>query len=159
MTVNRSAVLYWTITGVMAVFMFMASIPDLLQANQAIAIFTHLGYPLYLLRFLGAAKCLGVITILAPGVPRLKEWAFAGLIFDLLGALYSHLSVGDSISVWLFPVLGLTLVAGAYLAHRTKSSSRAWHSVDVNAASRVNQPAVREVAARAVLPTRYRRNS
>jgi hypothetical protein len=45
--------------------------------------------------FLGTAKILGVIAVLVPGAGRLKEWAYAGLIFDITGALYSHLSVGD----------------------------------------------------------------
>ena len=106
--------LYWSLTGLMAAFMLMASIPDLLKVPDAVAIFSHLGYPAYLLRFLGIAKLLGVITVLVPP-SRLKEWAYAGLVIDLVGALYSHLSVGDPPSVWLFPVIGLVLVAGSVL--------------------------------------------
>ena len=79
----------------MAAFMLMASIPDVLRQPQAIEIFGHLGYPPYLLLFVGIAKILGVLAVLIPGTGRLKEWAYAGLIFDLAGALYSHLSVGD----------------------------------------------------------------
>ena len=111
--------LYWTITGLMAAFMLMASIPDVLKLPQAIAIFTHLGYPQYLLPFLGLAKGLGVVAILLPSLGRLKEWAYAGLVFDLLGALYSHLSVVDPPSVWMAPVMGLLLVFGSYVAYRT----------------------------------------
>ena len=96
--------LYWTVTGLMAAFMFMATIPDLIKAPVAVAIFSHLGYPAYLLRFLGTAKFLGVITVLVPGVLRLKEWAYVGLVIDLVGALYSHLSVGDPSSAWMLPV-------------------------------------------------------
>jgi len=106
--------LYWIITGLTAAFMLMASIPDILRLPQAVAIFTHLGYPIYLLPFLGTAKVLGVIAVLGPGFGRLKEWAYAGLAFDLLGAWYSHLSVGDPASVWLFPVVGLILVTLSY---------------------------------------------
>jgi len=84
---NRKAV-YWIITLLMAAFMLLASVPDVTRAPQAVAIFMHLGYPIYLLPFLGTAKMLGVATVLAPGVGRLKEWAFAGLIIDLVGALY-----------------------------------------------------------------------
>ena len=130
---NRRRALYWTVTGLMASFMLMASIPDVLHATQAVAIFQHLGYPSYLLRFLGTAKCLGVAAILTPGFPRLKEWAFAGLIFDLLGALYSHTSVGDPPTVWVFPVVGLTLVTLAYLAYHTQATPAptAWRTVTV----------------------------
>jgi hypothetical protein len=67
---------------------------------------------------LGIAKTLGVFAILAPGVFWLKEWAYAGLIFDLIGALYSHVDVGDPPSAWALPVIGLLLVAGSYLVYR-----------------------------------------
>jgi hypothetical protein len=111
---NRINGVYWIVTGLMAAFMLMASIPDVLRQRQAIEIFSHLGYPGYLLLFLGTAKILGVITVLIPGSARLKEWAYAGLIFDLTGALYSHVSVGDPVRVWGFAVLGLVLVGGSY---------------------------------------------
>jgi hypothetical protein len=110
--------LYWILTGVMAAFMLMASVPDILRVPQAVALFTHLGYPPYLLPFIGIAKTLGVAAILVPGVPRLKEWAYAGLVFDLIGALYSHLAVGDPPSAWFLPVVGLLLVTGSYVFYR-----------------------------------------
>jgi hypothetical protein len=99
----------------MAAFMLMASIPDVLQIPQAVAIFRHLGYPTYLLPFIGVAKILGVVAVLLPGFWKVKEWAYAGLVFDLIGALYSHISVGDPPSAWGFPVIGLLLVIGSYL--------------------------------------------
>jgi hypothetical protein len=120
---KNDTLLYWIVTGLMAAFMLMASIPDILQISQAVSIFGHLEYPRYLLPFLGTAKALGVVAILLPGVPRLKEWAFAGLIFDLVGALYSHLSVGDGPSVWLPAVIGLLLVGGSYLIFRLRLST------------------------------------
>ena len=104
----------------MAAFMLMGSIPDVLRIPDAVAMFIHLGYPLYLLPFIGIAKILAVITILIPGFPRLKEWAYAGLVFDLVGAFYSHLSVGDSAGNWIFPIVGLLLVGGSYVLHRRK---------------------------------------
>ena len=112
--------LYWIVTSLMAAFMSMASIPDILRIPQAVEVFTHLGYPTYLLPFIGVAKMLGVIAVLVPGFHRLKEWAYAGLIFDLLGALYSHLAVGDPPSAWSFPIIGLVLVAGSYQLFRRR---------------------------------------
>jgi hypothetical protein len=106
----------------LAAFMFMASIPDVIKAPVAVAIFAHLGYPAYLLRFLGAAKLLGVITVLLPAAPRLKEWAYAGLVIDLIGALYSHLSAGDPPSAWLLPVIGLVLIVASYWLFRRLST-------------------------------------
>jgi uncharacterized membrane protein YphA (DoxX/SURF4 family) len=84
----------------------------------------HLGYPAYLLPLIGTAKVLGVIAVLIPRWPRLTEWAYAGLIFDLLGALYSHLTVGDGPSLWIFSVIGLLLVAGSYFLYRANGASR-----------------------------------
>jgi hypothetical protein len=109
---------YWIVTGLMAAFMLMASIPDILQIPQAVEVFTHLGYPTYLLPFIGIAKTLGVVAVLVPGFRRLKEWAYAGLVFDLIGALYSHLAVGDGPSAWGFPIIGLVLVMGSYFLQR-----------------------------------------
>src|SRR5262245_34692833 len=115
--------LYWIVTGLMAVFVLMASIPDILRIPQAVDLFRHLGYPSYLLPFLGTAKTLGVIAILAPVIRGLKEWAYAGLIFDLIGALYSHVAVMDPPSAWIFPVIGLLLVTGSYLVYRRQLSA------------------------------------
>jgi hypothetical protein len=116
--------LYWIVTGLMAAFMLMASIPDILQIPQAVEVFTHLGYPTYLLPFLGTAKTLGVIAVLVPSFCRLKEWAYAGLVFDIIGALYSHLSVSDPPSAWILPVVGLLLVTGSYVAYQRQVRER-----------------------------------
>jgi len=120
MTIGRTS--YWVITGLMTVFMLLGAIPDVLQAQQAVVFFDHLGYPAYLLPFLGTAKCLGIAAVLSPVPPRLKEWAFAGLVFDVSGALYSHLAVGDPVSVVWFPFTGLVLITTAYVAYRGQST-------------------------------------
>jgi hypothetical protein len=119
---KKTKILYWILTGLMAAFMLMASIPDVLQLPAAVVVFTHLGYPGYLLPFIGTAKILAVIAILSPGVQRLKEWAYAGLVFDLIGALYSHVAVGDSFGVWIFALIALLLVSGSYFLYRKKQS-------------------------------------
>lgn len=117
---KKRNILYWILTGTMAAFMLMGSIQDVLRVPAALAWFVHLGYPSYLLPFIGIAKILGVTAVVAPGTRRLKEWAYAGLVFDLLGATYSHISVGDS-AAWLIPVIGLLLVAGSYAFYRKKT--------------------------------------
>jgi DoxX-like family len=121
---KNSKIFYWTVTGLMAALIVISAIPDLLIAQQAVDIMGHLGYPIYLLPFLGVAKSAAIATILVPGVPRLKEWAFAGLTIDLVGALYSHLSSGDGPSGWLPAVIGLSLVTGTYLLHRARILER-----------------------------------
>ena len=119
----------WLVTGLMAALMLLSAVPDVLRIPDALIVFRHLGYPPYLLPFLGTAKILGVAGVLVPWLSRLKEWAFAGLTFDLIGALYSHLSVGDPTSVWMPAAIGLLLMAASYVAYRTRPS-RADNSQD-----------------------------
>lgn len=78
----------------------------------------HLGYPIYFVKILGVAKLLGAAALLYPGLRRLKEWAFAGFTFDLLGAFYSHLSSGDSLGIALVPIAFLALLAVVYASLR-----------------------------------------
>jgi hypothetical protein len=128
---KKQSILYWILTGLMSAFMLMGALPDVLRSPAALAWFVHLGYPSYLLPFIGIAKGLGVIAILSRATQRLKEWAYAGLVFDLLGAFYSHLSVGDAISGWIFSVIGLLLVAGSYVTYRKRTG----HEVTYTSAS------------------------
>jgi hypothetical protein len=104
--------------------MLLSAVPDVLEFPEAAAVFHRLGYPAYLLPFLGTAKTLGVLVVIVPGVARLKEWAFAGLTFDLLGALYSHLAIGDPPGVWLPALIGLVLISGAYASFRFARAHR-----------------------------------
>jgi hypothetical protein len=96
----------------MAALMLPSAVVDVLRSPDALAVVRHLGYPPYLLVFLGTAKILGVAAVLLPGLRRVKEWAFAGLTFDVTGALCSHLSVGDPPAGWTPAAVALELVAG-----------------------------------------------
>ncbi|MEY9866459.1 DoxX family protein [Peribacillus sp. RS7] len=116
-------IIYWIFTGLLAALMVLGSIPDIMSVPDAVALFNHLGYPTYLLPFLGIAKLLGVVAILIPGFPRIKEWAYAGFVFDLTGAMYSSISVGDPASEWLLFIIGYILIAGSYIFHHKKVKS------------------------------------
>ena len=109
--------IYWLSTGILAALMTASAIPDILSAPEAVDYFKHLGYPAYLLPFLGVAKALGAVALVTPGFPRLKEWAYAGFVFDLTGALYSHVAVGESAAVWAPIFIGHALVAISYIYH------------------------------------------
>ena len=80
---------YWITTIIFGGFMLMSGIAEVRMAQQEIDMFKGLGYPTYLIPFLGVLKIVGVIVLVLPRFPRLKEWAYAGFFFDLLGAFYS----------------------------------------------------------------------
>ncbi|WP_229248960.1 DoxX family protein [Dyadobacter sandarakinus] len=92
---KKTKIVYWILTGLAAAMLGVGAIFDAVSAPEALTHVMHLGYPAYIVPFLGIAKLLGVIAILVPGFPRIKEWAYAGLFFDLAGALYSHIAAGD----------------------------------------------------------------
>jgi uncharacterized membrane protein YphA (DoxX/SURF4 family) len=120
---KKITITYWVCTGLLAALMLVGSIPDIMSDPQAVDLFDHLGYPAYLLPFLGVAKLLGVVAILVPGFPRIKEWAYAGFTFDLAGAMYSSISVGDPASGWSVFIIGFLLIAGSYgLYHRKRKA-------------------------------------
>ena len=79
-----------------------------------------LGYPVYFIQFLGVAKVLGVIALLVPGFPRLREWAYAGFVFDLVGALYSVLSNKHEVADWVPFILFFALIAGSYILYHKR---------------------------------------
>jgi uncharacterized membrane protein YphA (DoxX/SURF4 family) len=118
---KRLNILYWTVTGLMCAFIVMGAVMDVLKTPDAIAFMKQLGYPEYLIRFLGVMKILGVVAVLIPRYPRLKEWAYAGLAFDTFGAFYSHLSNGDGAENWLAALVALTLVMTSYFLFRKRS--------------------------------------
>ena len=119
--IKKIRIAYWIVTGLMAAFMIAGALIDISQSPDAVALIEHLGYPAYFVPFIGVMKILGVTTVLIPRFPKLKEWAYAGLVFDTFGALFSHLSTGDTPGKWLPALIGLVLVVSAYLLYNFKS--------------------------------------
>jgi hypothetical protein len=85
--------------------MMAGGIWDLLRVDYVRVVFEHLGYPLYLLSILGVWKIPCALMVLLPRFRRLKEWAYAGAIFNYTGAAASHLLVGDSANIWVGPLV------------------------------------------------------
>ncbi|HEV8000888.1 MAG TPA: DoxX family protein [Planctomycetaceae bacterium] len=111
---------YW-LTTVLVVFAFgLGGVVDLMQPPQAVEGVTALGYPVYLCTILGVWKVLGAIALLLPGMPRLKEWAYAGIFFDLTGAAASHFYSHDPAAKVAIPLV-ITLIAVASWALRPAS--------------------------------------
>jgi uncharacterized membrane protein YphA (DoxX/SURF4 family) len=95
MSVKAKTIAYWIMTIFVAFPIGSGGIAQVARLQQNVDGFVHiLGYPLYFVSVLGVWKVLGAIAILAPGLPRLKEWAYAGIIFDLTGAAVSWAAVG-----------------------------------------------------------------
>ena len=119
---KKTKIAYWIVTGLFAAFMLFSAIPDIMYVSDAITmISTQLGYPAYLIRFLGVAKLLGVIVILLPGFSQLKEWAYAGLFFDLFGAMYSIICIKEHLSQSLpFFILIFIFFFGSYILYHKK---------------------------------------
>lgn len=109
-------VIYWVTTILVAAVMLLGGVMDILRAPPVMETMHHLGYPDYVASILGVWKALGAIAIVAPGLPRVKEWAYAGIAFDLTGAAISHGAVGDEGSKLLVPLvlLALAIVSWAF---------------------------------------------
>jgi hypothetical protein len=116
--------IYWIATGLFAFGMLGSAIPDILVSPVAVEGFRKMDMPAYLIPFLGVAKLLGVITLLVPGYPRLKEWAYAGLIFDLVGAAYAVLSIGMPVVACTPMFVLLLLGALSYVYHHKRQNAR-----------------------------------
>jgi hypothetical protein len=96
---------YWISTGLTAFGMLAGGVFDVMAGPEVAAIMAGLGYPLYAAQFIGVAKVLAAITIVAPKFPRLKEWAYAGIAIDLLGASYSHAASGHAVKDIVMPLV------------------------------------------------------
>ncbi|HEV3252725.1 MAG TPA: DoxX family protein [Puia sp.] len=111
---------YWIFTILLVVLMLFSAVASLRQNPDGVAMMKHLEYPYSVLTLLSIAKILGVIAILIPGFPRLKEWAYAGFTFDLVGAIYASLAVGDPVTQSLPIFFGLVFVFGSYIFYHKK---------------------------------------
>jgi uncharacterized membrane protein YphA (DoxX/SURF4 family) len=117
---KRTNILYWIFTIIFAGLMLVSAIPDAMVLPETIKFMTALGYPKYIIAFLGWAKILGVIAVLIPGFPRIKEWAYAGLAIDLVGATYSVISIGTPIGQWSMMLIWMVFLVLSYVFYHKK---------------------------------------
>lgn len=102
-------IIYWIATIWLALGMLSTGIVQLLKVKEEVDLFTHLGYPVYLLTILGVWKISGVAALLIPRFPLLKEWVYAGFFFAMSGAVYSHIASGNPVKELFGPLLLLVL--------------------------------------------------
>lgn len=111
---KTKTIAYWTTTVLGPASFVIGGVLNLTQSEQVVTVMHHLGYPVYFASILGAWKLLGAIAIVVPGLPRLKEWAYAGFFFNLSAAALSHAAVGDSAGDIVAPLVFLALVLASW---------------------------------------------
>jgi hypothetical protein len=111
MTAKTTNTIYWTSTILFALLMIFSAVGGIQPSQQAIElIHDGLGYPIYFIQFISVAKLIGAVAILIPNFNRIKEWAYAGLFFDLSAAIYSGIASSGKFDplmitmlVWIIP--------------------------------------------------------
>jgi hypothetical protein len=106
---------YWLSLGLFAAIYSFSAIMDLTGVGPAHATLAHLGYPAYVGAILGIWKAGAVVTVLSPRLARLKEWAYAGIMFDLTGGFVSHIASADPLPKPIIPIAVLALAMTSYL--------------------------------------------
>jgi hypothetical protein len=111
----KKTLAYWIVTGLFCAVVGFSGFAHASHQESMVEAMTHLGYPLYFMTIIGIAKMSGVIAVLAPTRPLLKEWAYAGITFNLIGATASHAFSGDPMSHTVRPAIVLGLCLASYL--------------------------------------------
>ena len=118
-------IIYWIATIWLSLGMMSSAIVQLMRIPEGVEGVTHLGYPAYLLTILGIWKIFGVVTVLVPKFPLVKEWAYAGFFFVTTGAFVSHITMGDRFGE-IFPsvlLMILTVVSWYFRPESRKTVS------------------------------------
>ncbi len=106
---KRDKIIYWVATLWLALGMTSTGIVQLLKVEEEVNRMTQLGYPEYILTLIGTWKILGVVAVLMPRFPLLKEWAYAGFFFNMSGAIFSHIMMGSEPTELFGPTLLVVL--------------------------------------------------
>jgi len=128
---TATTIVYWMVTALFCLQMSFTAYAEL-RLPQVSEAFTHLGFPGYFRVELSWAKLLGVVLLLAPVPPRVKEWVYAGFAIDLVSAIIAHLAVGDGPEAWIWAAATSVLWGLSYFYWRrlqaTPASAFAWSS-------------------------------
>ena len=106
---KRNKIIYWAATLWLSLGMISTGVVQIIHMDEEVQKMTTLGYPTYFLTIIGVWKILGVVAVLIPKFPLVKEWAYAGFFFTMTGAIFSHLAVGDAAVEYFGPTLLLIL--------------------------------------------------
>lgn len=143
---KRKNIIYWIATAWLSLGMLSTGIVQLLHIPKETSFIINMGYPVYFLTLLGIWKLLGVMAVLVPKFPILKEWAYAGFFFCMSGAVFSHIASGHELKDLFGPILllVLTIISWYYRPAGRKISSPVASPVSANAAHDVylNKPTI-----------------
>ena len=109
---KRNKIIYWIATIWLALGMLATGVVQLMKTKEGqggVDMISHLGYPVYIVTMLGICKILGVVALLIPKASVLKEWAYAGFVFIMLGAVFSHIALNDPVAELIPSLLLLVL--------------------------------------------------
>lgn len=113
---KRDKIIYWVATIWLSLGMLSTGIVQLIQLDDEVEKMNTLGYPTFFLSIIGVWKLLGVVVVLIPKFPLVKEWAYAGFFFLMSGAIFTHFAVGDDAIEYFGSalLLVLTVISWAY---------------------------------------------
>ena len=111
----KRKIAFWTTTGLLGFGLVASGLMKLSGAPELLENMARLGYPSYLLTILGVWMLAGAAAIVAPGLPRLKEWAYAGVVFQMTGAFASHMFAGDPVGPSLAPLMLAAFAVASYV--------------------------------------------
>lgn len=127
---KTAQIAYWAVTLLVALETLIGGIADLMQGRTVLFagplvadVVTSLGYPVYILKIIGFWKVLGGVVLLLPGYPKLKDWAYAGIFFELSGAAASWLLYNRNIGAATAPAILAVLVLASWALQPQRSSS------------------------------------
>lgn len=106
---KRDKIIYWVATLWLSLGMVSTGIVQIIHMDEEVQKMSTLGYPVYFLTIIGIWKIIGVIAVLVPKFPLVKEWAYAGFFFLMSGAIFTHLAVGDEAVEYFGPTLLIVL--------------------------------------------------
>ena len=117
---NHKRITYWIFAGLTWTFLVVFGVQDLFHKQTVSASISHLGYPEYFCYLLGAGKLLAAAALIYPKTKLMRDWAYAGITFELISSFVSHWIVGDPWSLRVAPlfVLAIVLVACRYDPYR-----------------------------------------
>lgn len=128
---KRTKIIYWIITGLFTFSILSSAVPSALSLPYAVDHFTRiLGYPAYFLPYTGIAKLLGLVALYIPGYSLIKEWVYAGFVFDLSAAIYSGICVGGTTGYLLPPFIALVLLIGSYIFYHRILKNQKLQTID-----------------------------